>query len=167
MSPIRLIAYSNNRRILAAKNTIFPIFYFFIGGNAISSPQINRIFQIFWHQSLPVFYMVKSNPGNASQLLAAIIGGSISSWALALNHIPCTLMTICKMDRAKNKCFSVTKSFWRFDFPMKNMKIYNVFVFLRNSSAQSDLPPSVVLGLRAVFRVILHTVPVQKYYDYP
>jgi hypothetical protein len=34
-------------------------------------------------------------------------------------------------------------------------------------SAQSDLPPSVVPGLRAFFRLIFHTVPVQKYWDYP
>jgi len=35
------------------------------------------------------------------------------------------------------------------------------------SSASSDLPPSVVPGLRAFFRLFFHTVPVQKYWDYP
>jgi len=35
------------------------------------------------------------------------------------------------------------------------------------SSASSDLPPSVVPGLRAFFRLNVHTVPVQKYWDYP
>jgi len=35
------------------------------------------------------------------------------------------------------------------------------------TSAQSDLPPSVVTGLRAFCRLFFHTVPVQKYWDYP
>jgi len=42
-----------------------------------------------------------------------------------------------------------------------------VYYLYELASASSDLPPSVVPGLRAFFRLINHTVPVQKYWDYP